>query len=252
MPKTDNIIEQLKHFAQLYSINSLFVVGGYCRDKLLGSESSDIDVASAHTGKAMMMCGLFASEVLHTTPTFYHKTGTGMVEVDGVRVEFQNESTSSYMANEEITSWLRRNNVVDNDLLHNIYGRDLTINSIIMSLQNGEMYDLTKRGVDDIENKRINTILPANLIVKYNPMIILRAIRFSCKYGFSIDPLLRKEMKQQVRLLTKAYSKERISTEIEKILEVNAKEGLKQLNKYGLTSHVLPEQFSKYVEVESK
>ena len=249
-------IVELRDFARLYSIQSLFIVGGYCRAKVMGDDLNaieDIDVASAYPGDAMRICGLFASEILRSTPKFYQRTGTGVVNFGSgdntIRIEFQNSSVNSYKQNEDVRLWMRKNGIENSPLQNNVYGRDFSINSLIMWLKNGEFYDLTRKAVKDIEDRKIRTLLPPSLIVKYNPMIILRAIRFAVRYDFFIVPELRKAMKQNVGLLTKAYSKERLTKEIEKIFRTNTKDGLEELQKYQLMSLVIPEQLKKHVRI---
>jgi len=247
----EDIIVELRDFAKLYAIDSLFVVGGYCRAKIMNEVDAinDIDIASAYPREAMKLCGLFSSEVLHEVPRFYHRTGTGVVETkNGLRIEFQSQSSNSYMQNETIRSWMRKKSIRNTSLLNNVYGRDFTINSIIMSLKNGELYDLTKRAVHDIQKKRIVTILPAELIVQFNPLIILRAIRFATRYDFIIDAMLRKTMKENINSLFKHYSRERITQEIEKILQSDVEKGLEQLKKFNLTRAIIPEQLDKYIK----
>ena len=63
----DEAVAKLSHFAKLYGVRSLFIVGGFCRDKYFNQieEVNDIDVASAFEDQAMQLGSLFASEVLH-------------------------------------------------------------------------------------------------------------------------------------------------------------------------------------------
>ena len=244
----EEIVSELRHFAKLYSLESLFVVGGYCRAKILNDyeDLEDIDIAAAYPHQALRLCGLFASEVLHTTPTFYHRTGVGSIQYKGLRLEFQNESINSYMHNEDVKLWMRKNAIRNTPLLNNIYGRDLTINSLILSIKNGELYDLTGKAIEDLERKQIRSILPAQLIMKYNPLVILRSIRFACRYNFHIVPELRKEIRDKKEVLKKAYSQERLVKEVEKILRSDTKRAKEELQRYDLLSLVLPEQVEKY------
>ena len=250
----EEIILKLMDFVKRYSLDSLFIVGGWCRSKIMNDpkDIKDIDVASAYPRQGMTICGIFASEILKTTPEFYHRTGTGSIVYEDLKIEFQNASTSSYMKNEEVRKWMRLHRIIDSPLMENIYGRDFTINSIIFSLKNGEFYDLTKKAIDDIERKTISSIIDAHLLVKYNPIVILRAIRFSVRYDFRIDSQLRKAMNQYYGLLNKTYSKERISREIEKILQTNSEKGLEKLKQYNLMSLIVPDQLRKYLKIKEK
>lgn len=250
----EEVVGLIRHFAKLYSIESLFIVGGYCRAKVMGDDESvdDIDVASAFPRQAMSMCGLFASEVLHTTPTFYQRTGTGMVEYNGMRIEFQNDSVNSYMQNPDVIQWMRSQRLPDVPVINNVFGRDFTINSLLLGVSDDKFYDITGRGVQDINRKTICSILPANILIRYNPLAITRAIRFSIRYGFIIHPELRKAMKRNVESLFKAYTRERLVLEAKKILSSNPEKGIQALEKYGLGRLLMDESLSEYAEVVAK
>lgn len=248
-----DVIVKLEAFSRIYGISSIFIAGGYCRALLMKNmnDVKDIDVASAYPGEAIMLGGLFASEILHTTPRFYERTGTAAVtyktDYGEILVEFQNMSNNAYMYNGDIRYWMRAEGIEDVPLMHNIYGRDFTINSLIYSLNDQEMYDPTGRGQKDFEDKRISPLLPAHLLVKYNPLSILRAIRFSLRYDFWIDKELKTAMRQGRHLLLRAFSKDRMLKEIVKILHIDSKQGLSELKRYGLDELVSTREIKDYL-----
>jgi len=140
-------IEKLRYFTKLYGIDSLFIVGGYCRSSYLNElwKVKDIDVASAFHEQSLQLAGLFASEVLNTTPEVYHRSGAAALdyksEFGTIRIEFQGNSTNTYMYNADVRSWMRHNSVPDVPLMNNIYGRDFTINALIYSLSKDVFFD---------------------------------------------------------------------------------------------------------------
>ena len=168
------VVAKLRYFAKLYGIRSIFIAGGYCRERYLNKiwRVTDIDVASAFHEQAVQLGGLFASEILNAVPQFYARTGTAMMEYPSefgsIRVEFQGDSTNAYMHNEEIRTWLQANGVENVPLMNNIYGRDFTINSLIYSLNDDNMYDPTDRAIQDFDRRKISSLLPAEILNKYN------------------------------------------------------------------------------------
>ncbi len=255
----EEIIAKLKHFAQLYGINSIFVVGGYCREHYLGStwKTNDIDVASAYQDQALQLGGLFASEVLGVAPRFYERTGTAMIEyasdVGTIKIEFQSDSVNAYMHSEDVKEWMRQQGIDDVPLMNNIYGRDFTINSLIYSLHNGNMYDPTDLAVQDFQRRSINSLLPAEMLIKYNPLAALRAVRFAIQYNFRVDSTLRQAIKAAgVDNLRASLSEERIVQEIVKILKLKAEEGLKMLKNLELDRILLNPDVKRYLELGSK
>lgn len=250
------VIDKLQYFVKLYGIDSLFIVGGFCRSMYLDriDEVNDIDVASAYTDQALQLGGIFASEVIGTLPTFYERTGTAAVEyvsdAGKIRLEFQGNSTNSYMYNQEVIDWMRRVRLEDVPLIHNLYGRDFTINALVYSLLKKELLDPTERAEEDIQEGKIVSLLPAKILVKNNPVCILRAIRFSLLYDFRIDGRLKDEMKKNKDLLTKTLSKARLMGEFVKILKVKNKNKLDMLKDFKLDNLLLYPGLSEYLNVE--
>ncbi len=252
----DEVIQKLHYFVKLYAVESLFVAGGYCRSLYLGRpwDVNDIDVASAFEEQALQLGGLFASEVLNSLPKFYHRTGTAMVEYESelgnIKVEFQGNSVNSYMYNQEIKDWMYQEEIKTIPLMSNIYGRDFTINSLIYSLHTGELNDPTGRGAADFEKKSIISLLPPYLLVKYNPLAILRAIRFAMVYDFSINNELGNAMRDNVETLIGSLTEERIMRDIVKILKIDAARGLDMMKRYGLDKILINANLQEYIRLE--
>lgn len=238
-------IAKLKYFSQLYGIDSIFVVGGYCRSLFFNrpGDINDIDVASAYEDQSMELAGLFASEVVKSAPTFYHRSGAAMINYStdqgSIKIEFQGKSPNPYMHNQEIRNWLHNQDVDDEPLMNNIYGRDFTINALVYSLYDGNVYDPTQHAVKDLERGRIVSLLPPPILIKYNPLAALRAIRFSMKYEFRIDPDLQDAMRESFLYLVQTLSKERITKEVVRILKINGPDALKQLKRFDLHRLIL-------------
>ena len=252
------VVHKLHHFTKLYAVETLFIAGGYCRSRYLNKlwEVNDIDVASAYEEQALQLGGIFASEELSTTPRFYQRTGTAMMEYTSefgtIKVEFQGDSVNSYMYNQEVRDWIHNQNIEDVPLMHNIYGRDFTINSMIYSLHNGKMYDPTQRAQKDFDDEKIVSLLPPQLLIKYNPLAILRAIRFSMTYDFRIEAELSNAMKDGIEILQESLSQERIMKDMVKILKINGPQGLDMLKHYGLDRILLNPEVKDYLELESR
>ncbi len=238
-------VAKLSYFAKLYGIESLFIVGGFCRELYYDKiwRVNDIDVASAYQGEAVQLGNLFASEILNTTPEVYKRSGAAAViyesDAGSIKIEFQGHSTNQFMHNQEVRQWMHDNNIDDVPLMNNIYGRDFTINSMIFSLDNEQLYDPTELAIHDLEQKCIVSLLPADLLIKYNPIAILRAIRFALTYEFTIDSDLRTAMKNGIDILCKSMSQERILKEIVRILKIDATQGIEMIQKYNLGKFLL-------------
>lgn len=246
-------IAHLKHFCKLYGIESLFLVGGYCRALYFGdmSQVNDLDVASAFHEQAVQLGGLFASEVIHTAPKVYKRTGTAMVEYESesgsIKIEFQGDSSNAYMHNQEVKDWLHRNGISDIPLMNNIYGRDFTINSLIYSLDNDKVYDPSNKALRDLKRKLITPLLPPEMLIKYNPLAILRGMRFALTHDFYIEAHLRREMKKNIHRLAEEVTHERIVREMIRILNVDAPAAMEMFKNFGLQKILLDEEIREIV-----
>jgi tRNA nucleotidyltransferase/poly(A) polymerase len=249
-------VAKLTYFTRLYGIDTLFLVGGFCRGLYFDHlwEINDIDVASAYEDQAMELCGLFASEVIKAPPEFHKRSGAATViyntDQGAIRIDFQGRSVNEYMYNKDVREWMHSAGIEDVPLMHNIYGRDFTINSMIYSLASERLYDPTDKAVEDIDRKIIRSLLPAELLVKYNPLAILRAIRFSVAYDFHIEESLRVAMKGGGHLLPKTVTEERIISEIVRILKIKAVAGLEAIKEYGLDRYLMNPEFKNLLSVE--
>lgn len=249
----EHAVDKLHEFARLYGLESLFIVGGYTRALIMKhmEDVDDIDVSSAYPGSAMRLGGLFASEMLKS-PVFYHRTGTCCVEYSEgdskIRIEFQSDSIHGYMHNEEVINWLRKHHVSPLPIYNNVFGRDFTINTLIYSLKNKKLYDITRMAVRDLENKLIRSVLPAEMLVKYNPISVLRAIRFSCKYDFHIDKEMRSAMRNTSSLISKYINSDRILLEVEKTIKCNPEAAIEKLSEYGLINLVSKKDLKNILE----
>lgn len=66
--------------------------------------------------------------------------------------------------------------------------RDFTINSLFYNINKDEIEDFTGHGLTDLNQKLIRTPLPALTTFMDDPLRVLRAVRFSCRLGFRLDP----------------------------------------------------------------
>jgi tRNA nucleotidyltransferase/poly(A) polymerase len=253
------VVSKLSYFAKLYGIRSIFIVGGYCRERYLNKiwEVKDIDVASAYHEQALQLGGLFASETLNSLPKFYERTGTAMVEYPSefgsIKVEFQGDSVNTYMHNQEVKTWMQQTGIERVPLMNNIYGRDFTVNALIYSLHNGTVYDPTGKAVKDLERQLITSLLPAPMLMKYNPLAALRAARFAITYDFHIDADLRTAIKTVgMENLRKVLSEERIIKEVVKILKIDGVKALEMLKKLQLDRILLHPDVQDYIDLGTK
>lgn len=228
-PKIENILRAIDHHAHSMGIY-IFAVGGFCRNVVLGQPhplTSDIDMMADEYG-GLKTAGILASS-FGVPLKFYHRTGTAVLTYDGVDLEFQ-----AFRPNYDVLEELRKQNVPQNLLHFNVFSRDFTINSLLYGIRSGKIYDLTGKGIKDIKEGLIRTPIDADVLVKSNPIIILRAIMFKNRYKYDIDPELDRAMRANKDMIMDQISLDRFRIAINKIAKPDEKEGLKLLYHYDI------------------
>jgi tRNA nucleotidyltransferase (CCA-adding enzyme) len=244
--KIKNIIHKVSDIAAMYGINNCYVVGGYPRSVIMNNVSDDVhdlDFASAWPGQATKLGSLVAGKLTKELPEIYHRTGTVMTHYDGIDLEFQG-TYGPISDNLDVIQEMEKYGIQISPLTINIYARDFTINTLIQDLNDREIYDITGFAVRDIENKIIRTIIDPNKAIPSNPLIILRAIRFSLRYGFEIEKELEQSIKLNSAHLRKNLSPERLQIEVLKMLQTDYDGTINKMKKFGLQEVLSNEDYN--------
>ncbi len=120
--------------------------------------------------------------------------------------------------------------------------RDFTINAMAMRLVKGDLKIIDPfGGQEDLEHRQIRAVGYPKQRFKEDPLRILRAIRFACKFNFEIEENTYKKM-QRMAIYILDISKERWMMELDKILQTEFVErGLMDLWQSNLFKYIIPE-----------
>ncbi|KAL6525238.1 hypothetical protein OROMI_030831 [Orobanche minor] len=215
----DRLLQVLRHFNLQ---NELRVAGGWVRDKLLGKECYDIDIA---------IDGMLGKEFCDKVNEYLSSTGdeaykfveiasnpdqskhleTAKMRIFDVSIDFVNLRSEDYSDHSRIPK-MRFGNAKDD-----AYRRDLTINSLFYNINTSSMEDFTERGIADLKAGKIVTPLSPKKTFLDDPLRVLRAIRFGARFGFVLDEELKTAAADHdVRdALSSKISRERIGREID-------------------------------------
>ncbi|KAI9679258.1 MAG: CCA tRNA nucleotidyltransferase, mitochondrial [Caeruleum heppii] len=206
--------------------------GGWVRDKLLGVDSHDIDVAiNTMTGYEF---GLQMKEYLER-PGMYQKYGiqrssdlhkieanpdkskhleTVTTRVLGLDIDLVNLRKEAY------TDDSRNPQMEFGTPLEDALRRDATVNAMFFNLNTSALEDWTGQGLQDLRTGIIRTPLDPQQTFKDDPLRILRLIRFASRLGYLIEGTAEAAMSQPAiqDALRVKISRERIGIEIEKML----------------------------------
>lgn len=214
-----------------------FVIGGFVRDYFLErGNAKDIDIVAVGSGIEL------AQQVANNLPNqpkvqVFKTYGTAMLRYDDIEIEFVGARKESYNENS-------RNPIVENGTLEDDQNRrDFTINALALSLNKASFGELLDPfgGISDLDKGIIRTPLNPNVTYSDDPLRMMRAIRFATQLNFKIEDASLKAIatnKHRIKIITK----ERIVTELNKILESNQPSiGFILLEKTGLLDDILPE-----------
>ncbi len=213
-----------------------YVVGGYVRDIFLDRPSKDIDCVTVGSGielaqKVAKRLGRGA----HLS--VFRNFGTAQVKFKGMEVEFVGARKESYSHDS------RKPVVEDGTLEDDQNRRDLTINDMAICLNKARFGELVDpfNGIDDLEKGLIRTPRNPDITFSDDPLRMLRAIRFACRFEFRIVPDTFEAIarnRERIRII----SGERIIDELNKIMLCEKPSiGWILLQRCGLLQIILPE-----------
>lgn len=206
----------------------LRVAGGWVRDKLLGKNSDDIDIALdnmlgrefcekvneylSNAGEKTQGVG-----VIQCNPDQSKHLETARMRIFDVWIDFVNLRSETYAEHSRIPSM--EFGTAEQDA----YRRDLTINSLFYNINTGSVEDLTGRGISDLKAGVIATPLPPKATFLDDPLRVLRAVRFGARFEFSLDDALKKAATEEEvkNALASKISRQRIGHEIDLMLSGN-------------------------------
>lgn len=212
-----------------------YVVGGYVRDHILGSEVRDMDIVVL--GDGIAFAGAIAREMKHENLVTFPKFGTAMLTLAEGKVEFVGARKESYDRNS------RKPAVAHGTLEDDLLRRDFTVNAMAVSLNQADRGTLVDPhgGQSDLKKKALRTPLDPAQTFDDDPLRIMRAFRFAAQLEFSIDDGIleaAREMKERLKIV----SQERISEEFLKTMRARKPSlGLLPMHEAGIMEIVFPE-----------
>ena len=248
-----DIIEKLSFISDKNNIENIYIVGGYPRSLIMENvkdDVNDIDVASAWPRESIKLGNLFSSEFINELPDIYNRTGTLKINYKNVDLEFQGVLDNIFDYEKEIQE-LSKNAISINPLNLNIYSRDFTLNTLIMNLNDYNVYDITGFGIRDIEDKIIRTPIDPNISIKDNTLNILRALRFSVRYNFNIDDKLLKAIDKYKKYILKENSIQRVQIEILKMLKENKEDSINVIKEFGMENLIKNNKYNIYNSIKN-
>lgn len=205
------------------------------RDHLLGADTKDIDIVVV--GSGIELAKKVGEKLGGAKVSYFKNFGTAMLRWNHMEIEFVGARKESYRRGS------RKPIVEEGTLDDDQKRRDFTINALAIALhphQWGQLID-PFNGLADLEEGIIRTPLDPKITYSDDPLRMLRAIRFSNRFGYAIDHASFEAIKATAERI-KIVSFERITDELNKIM-LSEKPGAAfvQLDDTGLLKYIFPE-----------
>ncbi|KAI1822233.1 putative poly(A) polymerase [Xylaria intraflava] len=217
----------------------IWITGGWVRDRLLGTHSSDIDIAlSDMTGEHFSHCltdFLRKNEALYRKRAAelnipYHFSGfhttkknlgkskrleTAVGSIFGLDIDLVNLRKEVYEGGS------RTPDMEFGTAEEDAFRRDATVNALFFNLDTRQIVDLTGKGLQDMTSCVIRTPLEPQRTFIDDPLRVLRLIRIGSKLGYKINARTKESMRDPRihEALEAKVSRERIGIEVFKIMK---------------------------------
>ncbi|MBN1600486.1 MAG: CCA tRNA nucleotidyltransferase [Chitinispirillaceae bacterium] len=206
-----------------------YFAGGFVRDLILDSaEKGDIDIAT--NAKPQTIAALFPNTV-----DVGEQFGVMVVVLKGQPFE-----VATFRSDIGIHDGRHPSSVVFTDAKTDALRRDFTINGMFYDPQTGSIIDFVN-GSEDCRAGIIRAIGDPQLRFREDYLRMLRAIRFSARFKFAIEPDTWKAIVENASRINE-ISPERIFTELTRMLcGPHPDKAIELLRENGILNEVLPE-----------
>lgn len=205
-----------------------YMVGGAIRDEILGLKPHDIDIVTSATPDKVL--AMFERS---------HDVGGQKYGTVIVLLSDEPREVEVTTMRKEMTGGRHPKVVFTKSILEDLSRRDFTFSAMAKD-DKGNIID-PYDGIGAIQRKEVVSVYDPyqNLDeMTGDPLRAIRAVRFSHRFGFSIEPTLEDAIRKAD--LT-SLSGERIYMELEKMFEVDAASAIEYLDYYDILEKILPE-----------
>lgn len=202
--------------------------GGCVRDMLLGLDPTDVDVATDATPDRIVA-------LFRRTRPVGMQFGVVLVKQGGHWIE-----TATFRTDVNYEDGRRPEHVVFTTPQEDAQRRDFTINGLFYDPLGKQIIDYVD-GQTDIQGRLIRAIGDPDLRFSEDHLRLLRAMRFSARFDFAIEPQTGAAIRRHGPSLVR-ISPERICEELEKMLvHPTRAKSVQMIQEYGLLGYLWPD-----------
>lgn len=226
------LLGDIVNIARINKLSKPFMVGGVPRDRIIGSRGNksdinDIDLTTGDKDAASLALAIYKKYPDSNYQTY--DDGHASLDISGLHLDF----SSNFIA-PGVKEQLIKMGIQDiTSMKLEMYSRDFNINLLLEDLNFSTIYDITGESIDDINAGIIRCPIDPEITIGVDPRRIIRAIKFSIKYGFAIDDDLKRAMlnnKNKIKTLPHKF----VSRKVNEVLLIDADLAVDKLIEYKL------------------
>lgn len=231
-----NLLLEIEKIAKLKGLSRPVICGGVPRDHILKrfNDFNDVDLTTGD--KTIHSLAVETVNTFRGPNTSYKKMpdGHARVLIDDLKLDF-----SSNFIVPGIRLILKKMGIVNPTTMQlEVFSRDFTCNTLLMSMDLKSIYDPTQMGVRDIENKIIRTCLPPEVTLGYDHKRIVRIIYLSSKLQFNVSDDIIEWVKKHPSFIADCRP-QYLSKKLQKSLNYDKERTIQLLDRMGVW-HYLP------------
>jgi tRNA nucleotidyltransferase/poly(A) polymerase len=184
--KLRELLQQLKNTQAKIEASPPYICGGTPRDKTMGKLENIADLDITTGDKTVDYLSQEFAIGLRKNYNVTRKTmedGHSTIFVGNLKMDF----SSNFMV-PGIDGILNKMGIEKpTNMQREMFSRDFTCNSLLLTLDLKTVLDPTKRGLQDIKERKIKTCLAPEITLTTNRNRVVRAIYLACKLDFDLD-----------------------------------------------------------------
>jgi tRNA nucleotidyltransferase/poly(A) polymerase len=184
--KLRQLLQEMKTVQEEIGASAPFICGGTPRDKYMGrlENIADLDITTGDKTVEYLSEEFFVK--LRKRYNITRKTmedGHSSIFVGQLKVDF----SSNFMVHniDYILQQMGMRNPTN--MQREMFSRDFTCNSLLLTMDLKRILDPTKHGAQDIKDRKIKTCLSPEITLTANRNRVVRAIYLACKLDFNLD-----------------------------------------------------------------
>jgi tRNA nucleotidyltransferase/poly(A) polymerase len=234
--KLSELLYAIEKIAEDKGLSVPYIVGGFARDRLLNRANTinDVDIttgdASIHALSKEVAIRLGDQASYQVMPD-----GHSSIDIGELKLDF-----SSNFKTPGIVNILEKAGIKNpTEMQKELYSRDFTCNTALMSLDLKTIKDSTGLAIRDINEKMVRTCLPPDITLGMNHKRIIRVVYMSAKLDFDVDQEIIDWVKERPELVADARDKY-LSRKINDSLVYNKERTIEMLDRMNLWPHIPP------------